>query len=252
MTTQLTPTEIEQKIKDSPFSPDDFYAVTRRGLGKGLSINPSAINPRKALENSKLFQSVYDFLHQGSDKALALWEKLLIAEAPKVLIELARSKIEFSLHLYGKYQAQKIRPIVTQEFNEFGVVSPAFIYDNLDLAASWRHLLINESIGLRNILAVVNWDEEFKGVEEHLDLLQAYIDAAGLVMEKHHGVALAAVHRGADWRERVKEIIWTDTDGVHEVYRDLLNRVREQNRSARRDMNEAELSQLAEKNTKKN
>lgn len=105
---------------------------------------------------------------------------------------------------------------------------------------------------MRNILAVVNWDEEFKGVEEHLDLLQAYIDAAGLVMEKHHGVALAAAHRGADWRERVKEIIWTDTDGVHEVYRDLLNRVREQNRSARRDMNEAELSQLAEKNTKKN
>ena len=50
----------------------------------------------------------------------------------------------------------------------------------------------------------------------------------------------------------MKEIIWTDTDGVHEVYRDLLNRVREQNRSARRDMNEAELSQLAEKNTKKN
>ena len=251
MTTPLT-TEIEQKIKNSPFSLDAFYAVTRRALGKGFSIDPSGINPKKALEDNKLFQSVYNFLHQGSDIALALWEKRLIAEAPKVLTELSKSSVELSLHLYGQHQAEKIRQIVTQQFNEFGVVSPAFIYDDLDLCASWRHLLINESIGLRNILTVVNWDEEFKSVEEHLDLLQSYIDAAGLVMEKHHGARDAARHRGADLREQVKEIIWADINGVHEVYCDLLNRVREQNRVARRDMTEEELTQLAEINKKKN
>lgn len=245
--TRLTRDQIQERIEKSPFPEEAFFSLTREALGKGLSIKPT-INPFKALERPEFFEGVYNHLLRGHDKSNEVLEELLISNGPSVLAELAQNSVELSLLQYGKYQADKIRQIVQQQLHEFGVVSPVFAYDDLDLAANWRWVLINENIGMRNILEVVNWDKEFESVEVLLDLVQLYINAAGFVMERHHGVSDASGYRTKNMKDCVRNLVWEDTSRTNEVYRNLLIRVANTMRRAVRDLTEDEQANLAKLN----
>ncbi|MDP2693145.1 MAG: hypothetical protein Q8O88_05940 [bacterium] len=247
--TTPTPTEIEQKIENSPFPPDEIFRVARLYLGKAAQSDPAKLNVRKLLGDSKFYDGVCNHLQRETDRDIKLWEEKLIAEALRVLAESSQCRVELAVHSYGDYVQEKKRAIMLEQFNEFGVVSPCFIYDDLVLATSWRHLLINLSIGLRNIWLVVEESPDYKDVKVCLDNIQAYINASGLVMEKHHRVKDAGRHREAiDLRAQVREIIMTEAFADAQIYRDLLSGTKKCSDAARQDLSHEDRLELDQRN----
>lgn len=101
----------------------------------------------------------------------------------------------------------------------FSVLSPAFVFKNVDMAASWRRYLINLIIGLRNLMKVVEkTDPDWTVLESKTNILQKHIDAADAVLE---GFWTASVdYRSEDLRKQVELEVFMNSE--YSKFQDLL------------------------------
>lgn len=114
----------------------------------------------------------------------------------------------------------RISRMVKYQQDTFSVLSPKFVFDNVDTAASWRRYLINFIIGLRNLMKVVDkTDLDWKLLASKADFLQKHIDAADAVLEGFWKVT-ADYRTQVDMRKQVEMEVFMNSE--HQQYQDLV------------------------------
>ena len=123
----------------------------------------------------------------------------------------------------GDDKDTRISRMTQYQQNTFGVLSPSFVYNNVDMAGSWRRYLICFIIGLRNLMKVVDKTSAY-GVQlvSQADSLQKHIDAADAVLEGFYKVS-ADYRTQADLRKQVEMEMFMNSE--YQEYQDLVQDV---------------------------
>ena len=116
--------------------------------------------------------------------------------------------------------------VLEYQRNRTGVISPGVVFDSADHAASWQWLLKNDIIFLQTALKAVRnrgHIEVKEKIESLIVRFQAYIEAAGIVLNEWYG---ALGYQGVDEREQVRGLIYMNST-LCKPHQDLLNAQRE-------------------------
>lgn len=116
--------------------------------------------------------------------------------------------------------AARVERMTKYQQKTFNVLSPVFVFKNVDMAASWRRYLINLIIGLRKLMKIVEkTDPDWTVLESKTDILQKHIDAADAVLEGFWTVSVD--YRSEDLRKQVELEVFMNSD--YSEYQELLN-----------------------------
>lgn len=177
----------------------------------------SEILPEEALMDETFKQMIIFVLRKEKEERKAV----AMADAKKMLERMLNGTVVNKPN--GDDKATRISRVNKYQIDNHGVVSPNFVYDDVNMAATWRRYLINMVVPLQKLEK--SFDKEsadWKLVASKRAYLQKFIDAVNTVLQGFYKVDIG-YHTPQDLREQVDMKLFMDSE--YTMYQDMIHEI---------------------------
>jgi hypothetical protein len=203
------------------FSLQEYIRVASFVLGED-----SVITPEEALKDEGFKENVRKFLQQEKIR-LQIKECAVKARALDVannfIVNLIDSgEVETTKIQNNESPKERKEAVERYQRSRYGIISPDFVFESIDMASSWRRYLINSVTRVRFLLDYAKKNEEsnVKLLEDLVVQIQTHIDATDVVILEFFKNKLE-YRAGQDLRKEAERRVFMDEQKYH-VYWDLI------------------------------